>query len=46
MSKRKMKRTMVRELGIEKFSDIVKRKLKSKNADANNRTPDENQGLE
>jgi hypothetical protein len=31
MSKRKLKRQMVRELGIEKFSDIVKRKLKTKN---------------
>ena len=37
---------MVRELGIEKFSDIVKRKLKSKNGNTNNRTPDENQELE
>lgn len=34
MSKRKLKRKMVKELGIEKFSDIVKRKLKEKNGKA------------
>ena len=37
MSKRKLKRKMVRELGIEKFSDVVKRKLKTKNGEASSR---------
>lgn len=37
MSKRKLKRKMVRELGIEKFSDIVKRKLKAKNGKTSSR---------
>ena len=41
MSKRKLKRKMVRELGIEKFSDVVKRKIKAKNGTVtNSKTPD------
>jgi len=34
MSARKFKRKMIKELGIEKFSDVVKRKLKAKHEKA------------
>lgn len=30
MSKRRLKRKMIRELGVEKASDIIRRKLKNK----------------
>lgn len=32
MSNRRLKRILMKELGVEKHSDRVKRKLKSKNA--------------
>lgn len=36
MSSRKLKRKMIRELGIEKHSDIVRRKLKGTSESSRN----------